>query len=120
MTPKNEQKVGMLLQKRTDTRGVGLSSMMKSIYLLTTTPTSHTHRFHPLFKAVSIGAATKRNLQGYWFGNHVFFECEECYWSAFFLSRYVPRNLCTESAVPEEATRQGKVPGQESNGECSL
>ena len=45
---KNEQKVGMLLQKRTDTRGVGLSSMMKSIYLLTTTPTSHTHTFHPL------------------------------------------------------------------------
>ena len=38
----------MLLQKRTDTRGVGISSMRKSIYLLTTTPTSHTHRFHPL------------------------------------------------------------------------
>ena len=38
----------MLLQKRTDTRGVGISSMMKSIYLLTTTPSSHTHRFHPL------------------------------------------------------------------------
>ena len=37
---KNEQKVGMLLQKRTDTRGIGISSMMKSIYmyLLTTTP----------------------------------------------------------------------------------
>ena len=63
---KNEQKVGMLLQKRTDTRGVGISSMRKSIYLLTTTPidfppsptshthlllttpTSHTHTFHPL------------------------------------------------------------------------
>ena len=44
----NEQKVGMLLQKRTDTRGVGISSMRKSIYLLTTTPSSHTHRFHPL------------------------------------------------------------------------
>ena len=44
---KNEQKVGMLLQKRKDTRGVGISSMRKSIYLLTTTP-SHTHRFHPL------------------------------------------------------------------------
>ena len=44
----NEQKVWMLLQKRTDTRGVGISSMRKSIYLLTTTPTSHTHRFHPL------------------------------------------------------------------------
>ena len=28
--------------------------------------------------------------------------------------------LRTESAVPEEATRQGKVPGQESNGKCSL
>ena len=47
-TPRvNEQKVGMLLQKRTDTR-VGISSMRKSIYLLTTTPSSHTHRFHPL------------------------------------------------------------------------
>ena len=55
----NEQKVVMLLQKRTDTRGVGISSMRKSIYLLTTTPTSHTHllltiptsythTFHPL------------------------------------------------------------------------
>ena len=43
-----EQKVGMLLQKRTDTRGVGISSMRKSIYLLKTTPSSHTHRFHPL------------------------------------------------------------------------
>ena len=38
----------------------------------------------------------------------------------FFKSCYVPRSLCTESAVPEEATRQWKVPGQESNGECSL
>ena len=37
-----------------------------------------------------------------------------------FSSRYVPEKLCTESAVPEEATRQGKVPGQESNGEYSL
>ena len=45
---KNEQKVGMLLQKRTDTRGVGISSMRKSIYLHTTIPTSHTHTFHPL------------------------------------------------------------------------
>ena len=35
-----------MLQKRTDTRGVGISSMRKSIYLLTTTPSSHTHRFH--------------------------------------------------------------------------
>ena len=34
--------------KRTDTREVGISSMRKSIYLLTTTPSSHTHRFHPL------------------------------------------------------------------------
>ena len=32
----------------------------------------------------------------------------------FFKSRYVPRNLCTESAMPDEATGQGKVPGQES------
>ena len=38
----------------------------------------------------------------------------------FFKSRYVPRNLCTENAVPEEATRHEKVPGQESNGVCSL
>ena len=43
-----KKEVGMLLQKRTDTRGVGISSMRKSIYLLTTTPSSHTHRFHPL------------------------------------------------------------------------
>ena len=40
----------MLLQKGTDTREVGISSMRKSIYmyLLTTTLSSHTHRFHPL------------------------------------------------------------------------
>ena len=38
----------MLLLKRTDTRGVGISRMRKSIYLLTTTPSSYTHRFHPL------------------------------------------------------------------------
>ena len=38
----NEQKVGMLLQKRTDTRGVGISSMRKSIYLLTTIPIDST------------------------------------------------------------------------------
>ena len=44
---KYEQKVGMLLQKRTDTRGVGISSMRKSIYLLTTTPNIQIHRFHP-------------------------------------------------------------------------
>ena len=31
-----------------------------------------------------------------------------------------PRNLCTESAAPEEATWQGKVPRQESNGVFSL
>ena len=42
------KKVGMLLQKSTDTSGVGISSMRKSIYLLKTTPSSHTHRFHPL------------------------------------------------------------------------
>ena len=42
----------MLLQKRTDTRGVGISSMRKSIYLLTTTPSSHTHRLHPLPLAI--------------------------------------------------------------------
>ena len=41
----NEQKVGMLLQKRTDTRGVGISSMRKSIYI---PPYNHTHRFHSL------------------------------------------------------------------------
>ena len=38
----------------------------------------------------------------------------------FYLSRSVPRNLCTGSAVPEEATRQGKVPEQESNGVFSV
>ena len=42
------KKVGMLLQKSTDTRGVGISSMRKSIYLLKTIPSSPTHRFHPL------------------------------------------------------------------------
>ena len=73
-----------------------------------------------LIKAVSIGPSTGRNLQGYLSGNHFFCEYAECYWSAFFTSRYVPRKLCTESAVPEEATRQGKLPGQESNGEYSL
>ena len=41
---KMNKKVGMLLQKSTDTRGVGISSMRKSIYLLKTTPSSHTHR----------------------------------------------------------------------------
>ena len=45
---KMKKEVGMLLQKSTDTRGVGISSMRKSIYLLKTTPSSHTHRFHPL------------------------------------------------------------------------
>ena len=40
--------------------------------------------------------------------------------SVFFISRYVPRNLSTESAVPEEATQQGKVSGQESNGVFSV
>ena len=35
----NEQKGGMLLQKRADTIGVGISNMRKSIYLLTTIPT---------------------------------------------------------------------------------
>ena len=37
MYKKMNKKVGMLLQKRTDTRGVGISSMRKSIYLLKTT-----------------------------------------------------------------------------------
>ena len=45
---KMKTEVGMLLPKSTDTRGVGISSMRKSIYLLKTTPSSHTHRFHPL------------------------------------------------------------------------
>ena len=58
--------------------------------------------------------------------DHVFFECAECYWSAFFYrvmyqETYAqPRNLCTESAVPLEATRQGKVPRQERNGVFSV
>ena len=45
---KMKKEVGMLLPKSSDTRGVGISSMRKSIYLLKTTPSSHTHRFHPL------------------------------------------------------------------------
>ena len=49
-----KKEVGMLLQKSTDTRGVGISSMRKSIYLLKTTPSSHTHRFHPLPLATTI------------------------------------------------------------------
>ena len=48
----------MLLQKRTDTIGVGISSMRKSIYLLTTTPSSHTHRFHPLPLATTTSCST--------------------------------------------------------------
>ena len=66
------KKVGMLLPKSTDTRGVGISSMRKSIYLLKTipsshtpidsththllltTPTSHTHTFHPLSTIIVI------------------------------------------------------------------
>ena len=52
---KNEQKVGMLLQKRTDTRGVGISSMRKSIYI---PPYNHTHRFHPLPLATCIHLLT--------------------------------------------------------------
>ena len=44
----SEQKVGMMLQKGADTGGVGTSNMKKSIYLLTTISTSHTHRFRPL------------------------------------------------------------------------
>ena len=50
----------MLLQKSTDTRGVGISSMRKSIYLLKTTPSSHTHRFHlhPLATPTSCSLAT--------------------------------------------------------------
>ena len=43
---KNENFFKRMLLK--NTRGVGINCMRKSIYLLTTTPTSHTHRFHPL------------------------------------------------------------------------
>ena len=46
-----------------------------------------------------------------------FFRVCGVYWSAFF---YIARNLCTESAVPEEATQQGKVSGQESNRVVSV
>ena len=53
----------------------------------------------------------------YWSGNHVFFEYAECIGPLFF---YIARNLCTESAVPEEATQQGKVSGQESNRVVSV
>ena len=58
---KNEQKVGMMLPKGADTRGVGISNMKKSTlqphplatpidstHLLLTTPSSHTHKFQPL------------------------------------------------------------------------
>ena len=50
----NEQKIGMLLQKRTDTRGVGISNMNIPPYNHThrfhshPPPANHTHRFHPL------------------------------------------------------------------------
>ena len=37
---KYEQKVGMPLQKRADTRGVGISNMRKSIHIL---PYNHTY-----------------------------------------------------------------------------
>ena len=37
------QKVGMLMQKITDTRGLGISNMRTSKYLLTTTPIDSTH-----------------------------------------------------------------------------
>ena len=40
---KMKKEVGMLLQKSTDTRGVEISSMRKSIYLLKTTPIDSTH-----------------------------------------------------------------------------
>ena len=39
-TLKKEQKVGMLLQKITDTRGVGISNMRKAIII---PPYNHTH-----------------------------------------------------------------------------
>ena len=55
---KNEQKVGMLQQKRVDTRGVGISKNYKKIYIYTSLqphpyispilpPANHTHKPHP-------------------------------------------------------------------------
>ena len=43
---KTKKKVGVLMQK-TNTRRVVIRNMKKSIYILTTTSTNHTHRFHP-------------------------------------------------------------------------
>ena len=40
-------KIGMLLPKRANTRGVGMHNMKKSIYLCKPTPPSQSHRFHP-------------------------------------------------------------------------
>ena len=43
---KMDKEVRMLLQKRANTTGVGISNFMRiSIYLLTTTPTKHTYTF---------------------------------------------------------------------------
>ena len=57
----------------------------------------------------------------YWSCNHVFFSSMRSVLVRIFLiSRYVPRKLCTESAVPEEATQHWKVSGQESNGVFSV
>ena len=39
------KEVGMLLQKRANKSGVGISNMRKSIYLLTTIHTNHTYTF---------------------------------------------------------------------------
>ena len=48
--------------------------------------------------------------------SRIFLVCGLLLVRIFFKSRYVSRNICTESAVPEEATQQGKVSGEESNG----
>ena len=52
------RKALMLRAKRAYTRGVGISNIMrKSIYLLTTTPTSHTHRFTFFLRLITLDAA---------------------------------------------------------------
>ena len=43
---KTNKEVGMLLQKRANTSGVGISNIMRiSVYVLTTTPTNYTYTF---------------------------------------------------------------------------
>ena len=76
---KMNKKVGMLLQKSTDTRGVYRnSSMRKSIYLLKTTPSSHTHRFHPLSLATPTSCSPHRYIPPTLHNCHPYFELCTC------------------------------------------